>query len=65
MLAAVAMARSSVTVVRNSILLGRYKPRFAAARSERDKMREVTREVLREEQEELAEDIICIFNKKN
>ena len=29
MLAAVAMAMSSVTVVGNSILLGRYKPRFA------------------------------------
>jgi Cu+-exporting ATPase len=30
MLAGVAMAMSSVTVVGNSILLGRYKPRFAA-----------------------------------
>jgi hypothetical protein len=29
MLAGVAMAMSSVTVVGNSILLGRYKPRFA------------------------------------
>jgi cation transport ATPase len=28
MLAAVAMAMSSVTVVSNSILLGRYKPKF-------------------------------------
>jgi hypothetical protein len=28
MLAGVAMAMSSVTVVGNSILLGRYKPRF-------------------------------------
>jgi hypothetical protein len=26
------MATSSVTVVRNSILLGRYKPRFAAGK---------------------------------
>jgi Cu+-exporting ATPase len=32
MLAGVAMAMSSVTVVGNSILLGRYKPRFAAKR---------------------------------
>jgi P-type Cu+ transporter len=30
MLAGVAMAMSSVTVVGNLILLGRYKPRFAA-----------------------------------
>jgi Cu+-exporting ATPase len=30
MLAGVAMAMSSVTVVGNSILLGRYKPKFAA-----------------------------------
>jgi hypothetical protein len=29
MLAGIAMAMSSVTVVGNSILLGRYKPRFA------------------------------------
>jgi P-type Cu+ transporter len=29
MLAGVAMAMSSVTVVGNSIMLGRYKPRFA------------------------------------
>ena len=33
MLAAVAMAMSSVTVVGNSILLGRFKPRFAAKKS--------------------------------
>jgi Cu+-exporting ATPase len=32
MLAGLAMALSSVTVVGNSILLGRYKPRFAAER---------------------------------
>jgi P-type Cu+ transporter len=32
MLAGLAMAMSSVTVVGNSILLGRYKPRFAAAK---------------------------------
>jgi len=32
MLAGLAMAMSSVTVVGNSILLGRYKPRFATAR---------------------------------
>ena len=31
MLAGLAMAMSSVTVVGNSILLGRYKPRFATA----------------------------------
>jgi len=30
MLAGIAMAMSSVTVVGNSILLGRYKPRFAS-----------------------------------
>jgi P-type Cu+ transporter len=34
MLAGVAMAMSSVTVVGNSILLGRYKPRFAAESKE-------------------------------
>jgi len=32
MLAGLAMAMSSVTVVGNSMLLGRYKPRFAAAK---------------------------------
>jgi Cu+-exporting ATPase len=32
MLAGLAMAMSSVTVVGNSILLGRYKPRFATVR---------------------------------
>ena len=35
MLAGVAMAMSSVTVVGNSILLGRYKPRFAAEETKR------------------------------
>ena len=35
MLAGLAMAMSSVTVVGNSILLGRYKPRFAIARIKR------------------------------
>ena len=35
MLAGLAMAMSSVTVVGNSILLGRYKPRFATARLKR------------------------------
>jgi P-type Cu+ transporter len=42
MLAAVAMAMSSVTVVRNSILLGRYKPRFAAKRSKSNRFRRRT-----------------------
>jgi Cu+-exporting ATPase len=37
MLAAVAMAMSSVTVVGNSILLGRYKPRFAKKKLSREK----------------------------
>jgi Cu+-exporting ATPase len=35
MLAGLAMAMSSVTVVGNSILLGRYKPRFAVSRRSR------------------------------
>jgi Cu+-exporting ATPase len=35
MLAGLAMAMSSVTVVGNSILLGRYKPRFASKKIER------------------------------
>jgi hypothetical protein len=34
MLAAVAMAMSSVTVVGNSILLGRYKPKLSLAKAE-------------------------------
>jgi P-type Cu+ transporter len=33
LLAAAAMAMSSVTVVSNSLLLGRYKPKFAAAKN--------------------------------
>jgi hypothetical protein len=37
MLAGVAMAMSSVTVVGNSILLGRYKPRFAKRKLDREK----------------------------
>lgn len=37
MLAAVAMAMSSVTVVGNSMLLGRYKPRFAKKELSREK----------------------------
>jgi Cu+-exporting ATPase len=36
MLAGLAMATSSVTVVGNSILLGRYKPRFAKKKSKRE-----------------------------
>jgi Cu+-exporting ATPase len=36
MLAGLAMAMSSVTVVGNSILLGRYKPRFANKKSKRE-----------------------------
>ncbi|MFL6459763.1 MAG: hypothetical protein ACJ71J_02235, partial [Nitrososphaeraceae archaeon] len=32
LLAAAAMAMSTVTVVSNSLLLGRYKPKFAAAK---------------------------------
>jgi P-type Cu+ transporter len=35
MLAGLAMAMSSVTVVGNSILLGRYKPKFASKKIER------------------------------
>jgi hypothetical protein len=35
MLAGLAMAMSSVTVVGNSILLGRYKPRFPVSRQSR------------------------------
>ncbi|MGI0002212.1 MAG: HAD-IC family P-type ATPase, partial [Nitrososphaeraceae archaeon] len=38
MLAGLAMAMSSVTVVGNSILLGRYKPRFAPARPRREEI---------------------------
>jgi len=37
-LAAGAMAMSSVSVVSNSLLLGRYRPRFAAEKSEADKI---------------------------
>ncbi len=36
MLAAVAMAMSSVTVLGNSILLGRYKPKLLATKAERE-----------------------------
>jgi Cu+-exporting ATPase len=36
MLAGLAMAMSSVTVVGNSILIGRYKPRFAKKKSKRE-----------------------------
>jgi hypothetical protein len=35
-LAGLAMAMSSVTVVGNSILLGRYKPRFANKKPKRE-----------------------------
>src|ERR687890_243944 len=38
MLAGFAMAMSSVTVVGNSILLGRYKPRFAKKKSDREEI---------------------------
>jgi P-type Cu+ transporter len=38
MLAGLAMAMSSVTVVGNSILLGRYKPRFAPAKPRREEL---------------------------
>jgi Cu+-exporting ATPase len=38
MLAGLAMAMSSVTVVGNSILLGRYKPKFAIARPKREEI---------------------------
>jgi len=37
-LAGAAMALSSVTVVGNSLLLGRYKPKFAAARPKREQI---------------------------
>ena len=37
LLAAAAMAMSSVTVVSNSLLLGRYKPKFAAAKKNKSK----------------------------
>jgi P-type Cu+ transporter len=40
LLAAAAMAMSSVTVVSNSLLLGRYKPKFAAARKSEHLQRE-------------------------
>src|SRR5215217_5366698 len=38
MLAGLAMAMSSVTVVGNSILLGRYKPKFASAKPKREEV---------------------------
>lgn len=38
MLAGLAMAMSSVTVVGNSILLGRYKPRFATVKPKREEL---------------------------
>jgi P-type Cu+ transporter len=38
MLAGLAMAMSSVTVVGNSILLGRYKPRFANKKTKREEL---------------------------
>ena len=38
MLAGLAMAMSSVTVVGNSILLGRYKPKFATANPKREEI---------------------------
>jgi Cu+-exporting ATPase len=38
MLAGVAMAMSSVTVVGNSILLGRYKPKFAGKKPKREEI---------------------------
>ena len=38
MLAGLAMAMSSVTVVGNSILLGRYKPKFAPAKLKREEV---------------------------
>lgn len=37
-LAGAAMALSSVTVVGNSLLLGRYRPRFAAVRPEKEQI---------------------------
>jgi len=38
MLAGVAMAMSSVTVVGNSLLLGRYRPKFAAKKSKEEEI---------------------------
>ncbi|HEY6885709.1 MAG TPA: hypothetical protein VI278_16880, partial [Nitrososphaeraceae archaeon] len=38
MLAGLAMAMSSVTVVGNSILLGRYKPRFVTTKRKREEI---------------------------
>jgi hypothetical protein len=38
MLAGLVMAMSSVTVVGNSILLGRYKPKFAPAKPKREEV---------------------------
>ena len=38
MLAGLVMAMSSVTVVGNSILLGRYKPKFAPAKLKREEV---------------------------
>jgi hypothetical protein len=38
MLAGLAMALSSVTVIGNSILLGRYKPRFAPVKPRKEEV---------------------------
>jgi Cu+-exporting ATPase len=43
MLAGLAMAMSSVTVVGNSILLGRYKPRFTNKKSKREEVLDLER----------------------
>ena len=52
-LAAAAMAMSSVSVVGNSLLLGRYKPSFAVARREKEQQKKIYAEKkLKEEEEE-------------
>jgi len=45
MLAALAMAMSSVTVVGNSLLLGRYKPRSATTKPSGKKAKEIQSDV--------------------
>jgi P-type Cu+ transporter len=55
-LAAAAMAMSSVSVVGNSLLLGRYKPSFAVARGEKEQQQQkiyAENELKQEEEEEL------------
>jgi Cu+-exporting ATPase len=55
-LAAAAMAMSSVSVVGNSLLLGRYKPSFAVARREKEQQKIYAEKKLKEEEEEEEEE---------